>query len=229
MNRVYFGYTVGGSLAVDRKQLGYFMQTKGFTLVQNKDITVEGYGIVVRSGVIEKAYATKGKRKFLFKAWESENESRDPESAIKHLYLPIDFESPMDSIVLVFKNGLADELTIPLNYMPADKAAYYAEKEEERIRALLDHAHISVATGDDLANVYFQPCTDDVALTEVKLFKSGYRIMTYRAEGERCFIAITDLAFGTYEFSLAQYDKDGNKLVESNRHSFTVRAYRASC
>ena len=225
MNRVYFGYTVGGSLAVDGKALGYFMRTEGFTLVQNKDITIEGYGIAVHGSVIEKAYAVKGKRKFLFKAWDGER--RNPE--LEYLYLPIDFENRMDSIVLVFKNELADDLTVPLNYLPADKEAYYAEKEQERIRALLDHAHISVATGENLANIYFQPCIDDVSVTEVYLFKDGYRIMTYRAEGERCFIAITDLAYGVYEFSLAQYDKSGSKLVESPKTSFTVRRYSPSC
>ena len=91
----------------------------------------------------------------------------------------INFDNKIDSIMLVFKNNLADELLIPVVYQEADKQAYYAKKEQERKDALLKSANIKVATGTDLVNIYFQPCCDEYCKTEITLYKDSMMLAKY--------------------------------------------------
>lgn len=134
----------------------------------------------------------------------------------------LDFEDKIDSILIEFKNNLADSLTIPVVYEEADKQAYYAKKEQERKDELLKVAAIKCSTGADLVNIYFQPCNDSYARTEIILYRDEQMLAKYKVDEECFFKAITGLAYGTYKFILKQYDKDNNIILESNPTSFKI-------
>ena len=55
-------------------------------------------------------------------------------------------------------------------YVEADKEKYYARKEEERKRRLLENAYVKAAVGANLVNVYFQPCCEEYGYTEIDFY-----------------------------------------------------------
>ncbi|MBO5355881.1 MAG: hypothetical protein J6B09_07445 [Clostridia bacterium] len=142
--------------------------------------------------------------------------------------IPIDFDKKeMNKIKMVFRNNLADDYTLELRYKEADKQAYYAQKEQERNDTLLASAAIKCSTGTDLVNIYFQPCNDDYARTEIILYRDEQMLAKYKVDEECFFKAITGLAYGTYKFILKQYDKDNNIILESDPTSFKIESATA--
>ena len=109
-----------------------------------------------------------------------------------------------------------------MKYVEADKDIYYAKKEQERKDNLLETASIKVATGVDLVNVYFQPCCDNYARTEIVLYKDDIMLAKYKVDEETFFKSISGLAYGKYEFILKQFDDKGNIILETDKISFSI-------
>jgi hypothetical protein len=217
-SRAYIGFSVQGHL----KSSGIYEDEK-IILKQDPDITINDYTLYISNISVEAVFAIKGASKIPFTA------QADPtyRETRERFYYPIDFDNKIDSIVLVFKNNLADNLIIPVIYQEADKQAYYAKKEQERKDALLASATIKCSTGADLVNIYFQPCNDDYARTEIILYRDEQMLAKYKVDEECFFKAITGLAYGTYKFILKQYDKDNNIILESNPTSFKIESATA--
>ena len=93
--------------------------------------------------------------------------------------------------------------------------------------ALLAAAAIKCSTGADLVNIYFQPCNNDYARTEIVLYRDDQMLAKYKVDEECFFKAITGLAYGTYKFILKQYDKDNNIILESDKIAFTIKSATA--
>ena len=136
--------------------------------------------------------------------------------------LNINFNDRIEKIKISFINNLADDYILTIKYEEADKERYHAKKEQERKEALLAAAAIKCSTGADLVNIYFQPCNDSYARTEIILYRDEQMLAKYKVDEECFFKAITGLAYGTYKFILKQYDKDNNIILESNPTSFKI-------
>ena len=117
---------------------------------------------------------------------------------------------------------MADKLIVPIEFIDADKEAYYAKIKAERIKELRLKAAISYSTGINLVNIYFQPCSDNYVKTEIILYHNKLMMAKYIVEGELYFKAITDLACNDYSFVLKQLSADGKILLETEHISFKI-------
>ena len=137
-----------------------------------------------------------------------------------------DFEDKIEKIRFSFVRNLAEDYTIDVRYQEADKARYYARKEQERIELLLKTANITTSTGANLVNIYFQPCCEAYKRTEILLYRNGCLLKKYRPDEDYFFLSIVGLAYGSYEFVLKQYGDGDTILLETNKISFSVKAPR---
>lgn len=183
------------------------------TLCQHEDITFINYMLYIdyKPTVIESVFAIAG-----------DIQSKLKNSDDHTFSLPIDFDNRFDSLKIVFKDDLADDVIIPVVYKEADKKAYYERKEQEKKSERLTTANIKVSTGADLVNIYFQPCCEEYVRAEIILYREGMMIAKYKVEEETFFKSISGLAYGKYEFIMKQYDNNNNLLLETDKLSFSL-------
>lgn len=150
------------------------------------------------------------------------NEWKECEIEQKVFKTIIDFKDRVEKIKITFVNGLADELIIPLAYKEANVEKYYAKKEQEKKEDLFKKANVKVSTGADLVNIYFQPCSEDYAHTEIILYKDSMMLAKYKVAEEAFFKSISGLAYGKYEFILKQFNNKNECIVETNKINFSL-------
>ena len=95
-------------------------------------------------------------------------------------------------------------------------------KSNRKKDSLLKAAKISHSTGNDLVNIYFQPCCDEYERTEITLYKDGQMLAKYKVDDDVFFKAITGLAYGTYEYVVKQFGANNKLLLETNKIKFTL-------
>lgn len=191
------------------------------TLCQHENITFSNYSLYIecKSTIVESVYGIRGTEQVV-----SRLEERQVRSGWQTTVLPIDFSAPFDSLRIVFKNNLVDDIIMPIIYQAADKEAYYARIEQERAAELLKNANIKVSTGSDLVNIYFQPCSEDYSRTEIVLYKDNMQLAQYKVDEEVFFKPIRDLAYGKYAFILKQYNEKGAVLLKTDKIFFELSA-----
>lgn len=200
-------------------QYGEFnIDNDSFTIKQDEDINLIEYAFVLVNKIDIFSNISIYKN----------NEWRDVELTIENniptYKIIVNFNDRTEKIKFAFKNQLADEYIITLNYQEADKEKYYAKKEQERKDNLFKMANIKVSTGVDLVNIYFQPCCVEYKYTEIALYKENMLLAKYKVDEETFFKSIGGLAFGTYEFILKQFDKKNNIILETDKISFSISA-----
>ena len=113
-----------------------------------------------------------------------------------------------------------------IEYVEANKEIYFAKKEQEHKESLLKTANIKVSTGVNLVNIYFQPCSDNYARSEIVLYKDNMMLAKYKVDEEAFFKSITGLANGKYSFVLKQYDNNSSIILETNQIDFIISTPR---
>lgn len=191
--------------------------TNSITIKQDEDINITRY-ILIAHGKVNRYDVLSGISVYKKKQWE---QVKLEEKGYKII---IDFNDRIEKVKLSFLNNLADDYIITINYQEADKEKYYAKKEQERKDNLFKTANIRVSTGADLVNIYFQPCCDSYARTEITLYKDNMMLAKYKVDEETFFKSIGGLAFGKYEFILKQLDKDNNIILETQKIAFSISA-----
>lgn len=241
-----------------------FLQSGKIILNQDADILLDDYPLRVFCGAAETCYLEKGSRKVKLReeerAAEEKKENPARQSAATQVFggirrdaepqemrnfcVKIDFSKPFDALRIVFKNNLADDLVIPLEYVPANREAYYAKAEKERQKNLEAAASVTCRTGSHLVNIYFKPCSENCASTEVRFFspdgevtkiaKDKYGressvkqtvwmpLKTIKAGKGENYVFLNNLAYGRYSFVLAQTDDKGRKLFETDHIEFKI-------
>ena len=187
-------------------------------LEQDEDITIKDYALYIYNTSIESIFALKGKKQTQLTL------GKDPKRSIDCFFMNIDFDQKIDSLKIIFKENLADDLIVPIVYKEADKEAYYAKQRELLRKELLSKASVRCAMGESLVNIYFQPCCENYGRTEVILYPSHNNNMLarYKVDPEIFFCAIDKLAYGGYEFVLKQFDDKENLLFETDRTYFRI-------
>lgn len=161
--------------------------------------------------------------------------------------VPVDFNNQIAEMELHF-NGVIDPIKIPVEYKAVDKNIFDSKLENERQSNLAAKANIKVSTGDDLVNIYFQPCNDSYEKTVIELYLAvgkypppprviaigrthrpvllsatpGQIIGKFKVEDGMMFKSITGLAKGAYGFKLSQYDGKGNLLFTTDYQYFQI-------
>ena len=239
LNNSYYGFATNGQLSKDT-----ILIDNKIVLTQNEDITIHDYMLYIANESISSIYAIKGEKQI-----ELSNELAPIYSSKggnqNRFFVPVSFEDKFESLKIVFKNNLADDLTLAVSYVLADKEKYYAKKEQEYKDNLLKTADIKVSTGADLVNIYFQPCCDKYEYTEIQLYipkefvtvggpygpvqkpSTWSMIKKSKVDPEEFYKSINGLANGKYSFILKQYDKDNAIILETGHIEFTISTPKA--
>jgi hypothetical protein len=131
----------------------------------------------------------------------------------------LDFENRIDTIEFKFHDNFADPLRINVIYIEADKAAYHAKQESLKQAELIAAMNVSHRTGLDLVNIYWQYASPEVEITKIDLYvkeeNERMKIASYNCDNETMFKSIGGLAFGDYEYQLAQFKKDKHLVAHT--------------
>ena len=196
----------------------YAIESDSFTIKQDEDINLLEYALVLVNKIDIFSNIA------ICKNDEWTDIALTMENNVPTYKIIVNFNDRIEKIKFEFKNQLADDYIISVCYQEADKEKYYAKKEQERKDNLLKTANIKVSTGADLVNIYFQPCCDSYARTEITLYKDNMMLAKYKVDEETFFKSIGGLAFGKYEFILKQLDKDNNIILETQKIAFSISA-----
>lgn len=197
--------------------------TNSITIKQDEDINKTSYVLVLMGGGSSDRYELFSDVSIYKNGIWEKVEKVYYKNKIKQAYrFIVDFNDRIEKIKLSFLNNLADDYIISVCYQEADKEKYYAKKEQEYKDNLLKKANIKVSTGADLVNIYFQPCCDNYACTEIVLYKDNMMLAKYKVDEETFFKAIRGLAYGKYEFILKQFDGDNKIILETDMISFKI-------
>ena len=140
--------------------------------------------------------------------------------------IPTSFKDKVGKIKLHFTGDLVDDLEMDIIYESITKEqemAYYENEEKQQRDALIAKTNIKIATGVDLVNIYFQPCSDGYNYSQIFLYKDGFMIAKYKVEEGMFFKSISGLAAGHYEFVLKQFDSKDEILIESDKQEFYIK------
>ena len=138
--------------------------------------------------------------------------------------VPISFQNRATKLKITYKHNFIDPIVFELEYKESSKEVYYQKVAENNRKSLIEKAQIKLATGNDLVNVYFQPCTDECAKTVIELYSQGMLLGKFNVEEGLFFKSITGLAYGSYEIKVIQYDKNGKELFASDPYPFKLSA-----
>lgn len=196
-------------------------KTDTFTLTQDEDINIVDYVLIVGTDKLEVikhiSILKNGK-------WEDLELSPYGQNKVLLYKIIINFNNRIEKIKFSFKNDLADDYILNLEYIEADKDKYYAKQAQQKKDNLLNTANIKHSTGNDLVNVYFQPCCEEYERTEITLFKDNQMLAKYKVDDGVFFKSVGGLAYGTYEYIVKQFGKDDKLLLETDKIKFSISA-----
>ena len=143
----------------------------------------------------------------------------------KLFVVDVDFNNRIEKVKLVFNNNFVDPIEFELVYAESSKEAYYKKVAEQNRQSLINAAQIKLATGADLVNIYFQPCSEKCAKTVVELYSTmGGKMLLgkFTVEEGMFFKSITGLAHGSYEVKVSQFDKENKEIFTSDPFPFVL-------
>lgn len=214
--------TYGRSIHVESDDQ-FDCETDTFEVRQNEEEPTAEYEVRVRPyPFIEKVLSLKNGE------WEEASLAKDNSVWSKESYcIKVDFDDPTEKIKIVFKHGSAKDLIITLKYIPVSKEVYAEKARIKREADFLSKVSIKCWTGENLVNIFFQPCCEEVAKTEIDLYVSAANakwqlFKKVSLSKDDLFFSMGDLAYGTYSYILRQLNEKGEILFESNRDEFRL-------
>ncbi len=167
---------------------------------QNENYKIGGYQIVFSNPSIEAIT-------YLSKKYVSKDNA---------VVVDYDFAKAESELIISFKNGLADDCSMAISAVLADKGAFDAKIEKQNQAELVAGAALVVCAGPALLNVFWKKTNSSVDKCVIKVrFKteSGVEYSVFNKEVEGEFLSITGLAYGRYSVTLEEYA--GSKLLAS--------------
>lgn len=190
---------------------------------QNEDITVTKYTLNLNRGTVFSSVEYYKNKKWSPANLGNFRYSYDNKTNRIEVYtIPIDFDDRINEIKIAFINNIVDPVILPIEYVEADKEAYYAKKESERKEALLKAASITHEVGSDLVNIFFQPCSSDYHHTEIDLYYQDRLIASHKVNQSEFFKSIDKLASCKFYYILRQYNAKNEILIETKKIEFTI-------
>lgn len=132
--------------------------------------------------------------------------------------IPIDFDKKWKTIKFIFVKNLADSCTLNLIYVEADKKAYDAKVEAERISGYKKNMNLTCRTGFELVNVFWNNACELSEKTIIKLVAIESDELEMRVEERAlskdvCYQVFDKLAYGIYKIYLSQLDLKNNEII----------------
>ncbi len=177
---------------------------------QNENYKIGGYKIVFSNPSIEAiTYLSK------------KHISKDNVIVVDYSYDKAELE-----LVISFKNGLADDCSMTISPVLADKGAFDAKIERQNQAELLSGTALMAVAGSALLNVFWKKTNSSIDKCIIKVFFRGengidYIVLNIEIDGK--FLSVSGLAYGRYSVSLEEYS--GNKLVVSAEANATFALF----
>ena len=197
---------------------------KTITLKQSENAYIESYVVTLESPAISSIVI-------------GTNEFKNSNGKVE---FTLDFSNQVKSIIVKFVDGIADPLELKVVYEATSKEAWDEKNKKELWSNLEAKAKITVSTGIDLVNIYFQPCSDDYSKTVIELFTANGKwephphvigrgevfkprllgaeinllMGKFTVEDGMYFKSIGGLAKGAYGYRLSQYNSKGELLFQ---------------
>lgn len=160
----------------------------------------------------------------------------------------LDFANQSKEIIVNFIDNIADSLSLSLTYESTSKEAWDEKNKKELWDKRQENAKITVSTGIDLVNIYFQPCSDDYGKTVIELYTANGKwqphphvmgrgevfkpkllgaevallMGKFTVEDGMFFKSIGGLAKGAYGYRLSQYNTKGELLFSTDYAYFAI-------
>lgn len=160
----------------------------------------------------------------------------------------LDFGNQLKEIIVNFIDNIADSLALSLIYEATSKEAWDEKNKKELWGKRQEIAKITVSTGIDLVNIYFQPCSDDYGKTVIELYTANGKwqphpnvigrgqvfkprllgaevallMGKFTVEDGMFFKSIGGLAKGAYGYRLSQYNTKGELLFSTDYAYFAI-------
>lgn len=224
-NFLFYRCCLIGEFSNAKKFYGKFDKDNDtFTITQDDDINLVEYSLIIWEKIdfIENVYIWKNKQWEKVANTEIELTNSTGKESFPCYRIDVDFRNRIDKLRFTFKGELADDYILKLQYVEADKEAYYAEQAKTARENLIKTAAIKHSTGNDLVNIYFQPCCDEYQRTEISLYHDGQMLAKYKVEDGAYFKSIGGLAYGTYEYIVKQFGKNDKLLLETEKIKFSI-------
>ena len=186
------------------------------TIIQDENPNIVDYTLIIFGESFIKAIEVYKKSK-----WEKVDKSTF-KTRWAAFRLNINFDNRIEKVKVSFRDNLADDYIIDVKYQESDKEKYNEKLAMEHKAELLKTANIKVSTGADLVNIYFQPCCDNYASTEIALYKENMMLAKYKVDEEMFFKSINGLAYGKYEFVLKQFNTRNETILETDKITFQI-------
>ncbi len=134
------------------------------------------------------------------------------------IIIDIELSNAGNILTIVFKNGVADNCSLPLKIIFADKSAFDKKEAEALKQQLITNVCLNVANGVDLLNIFWKRANDCVTKSIVKVFfiASNERFPVFEKETDTYFMAVCDLAFGDYLVVVEEYDSKRKLVVNAS-------------
>lgn len=187
------------------------------TLKQVEDINKKRYFLFLHNTNLKNVYYTKDNNKFSALSKRAEG--------LTAFGIKIDFDNKIDGILVEFKNDMAEPLNFSLEFVDADKEAYYDKIKQQENQDKLSKLNISHSCGNDLVTIKFQNCSENVEYTKITLFDNNKQLMgVFKVDEGMFYKSITNLAYGEYFYKVEQYDKENNEIYRSDYISVSLKA-----
>lgn len=205
---------------------------KTITLKQSENAYIESYVVTLESPAISSIVI-------------GTNEFKNSNGKVE---FTLDFSNQVKIIIIKFVDGIADPLELKVVYEATSKEAWDEKNKKELWSNLEAKAKITVSTGIDLVNIYFQPCSDDYSKTVIELFTANGKwqphphvigrgevfkprllgaeinllMGKFTVEDGMYFKSISGLAKGAYGYRLSQYNSKGELLFTTDYAYFAI-------
>ena len=161
---------------------------EGFVLYQNDDYVIKNYKIIIDNPNVGGAI-------YQEQEYLSEN-------AI--VTVPFDFANASEELILSFKDGVAVDIALPIKTILADKQTADAKVASR----YTGNVALKIATGINLLNVFWKKANDTITKSIVKVYfltKKDHKYLVLEKETQDYYLAVPNLAFGTYEVEVEEY------------------------
>lgn len=169
---------------------------------QNENYKIGGYKILINNVAVE--YVT-----YLDKKYSSNKD--------KIIEIKFDFDNVGKELVFTFKNGVADDCSLPIQAVLSNRESFDMKEAEENYEKLVNQVSLVLNTGNSLINMYWKKADETVTKTIIKFYyydnKTKIEYLIEESENNGEFKSFCGLAYGRYKFIIEQYDSKNNLVV----------------
>ena len=127
------------------------------------------------------------------------------------------FDNQIEKLELHFNYNIVEPLTINV------KTTLYEKPMIDTSTELLKTLNATHSCGQDLVNIKFQYCNENVSYTKISLYDDNKQLMgAFKVDAGMFYKSITNLAFGKYFYKVAQYDKENKLIVSTDFIEFKI-------